>query len=331
MPQTPAPVPCSYDVRYEPETHAPLADDVLACVHFGIDTGTGAGPGDGDPRRIRVRLEQFGGAPLMEVWRSTRPVEHGRSDGFDYAHNGDVLIGQLDLAEADLDDLDRAAARAYVHVEALLQRTGYRSWLRIWNYLAHINRGEGDNERYRLFTQGRYRALALKPAFEAHLPAATAIGTPVGGLLIYFLAARSPGVQAENPRQISAFHYPRQYGRRSPSFSRATQKRWARGRQLFISGTASVVGHATVHEGDPLEQLEETARNLRALLESTGMPDARPLGLKLYVRRAEHFDAVRKRALDIFSADVPLLCLQGDVSRAHLLVEMEGLYAEGER
>ena len=304
---------------------------MLACVHFGTGTGTGTGRGDGDPRRIRVGLEQFGSAPMMEVWRSTRPVEHGWSDGFGYAHNGDVLIGQLELDDAAIADLDAATARAYVQVEALLRRTGYPFWLRIWNYLAHINRGEGDNERYRLFTQGRYRALALKPGFEAHLPAATAIGTPGGGLLIYFLAARSPGVQAENPRQVSAFEYPRQYGRRSPSFSRATQKHWARGRQLYISGTASVVGHATAHAGDPLEQLEETARNLQALLESTGMPAARPLGLKLYVRRAEHFDAVRKRALEIFSAEVPLLCLHGDVSREHLLVEVEALYAEGER
>lgn len=324
MPQLHAPDPCSYNVCYEPETVAPLASDVLACVHF----RAGEGPGDGDPRRICVRLEQFGSAPLMEVWRSTRPVKHGRSDGLAYAHNGVVLIGQLELGQADIDDLDRATAHAYVHIEALLRRTGYPSWLRIWNYLAHINRGDGDAERYRLFTQGRYRALALKPGFEAHLPAATAIGTPDGGLLIYFLAARSPGVQAENPRQVSAFRYPREYGPRSPSFSRATQKHWAQGRQLFISGTASVVGHATVHEGDPIEQLEETARNLRSLLESTGMPGARPLGLKLYVRRAEHFEAVRKRAVDLFSAGVPLLCLQGDVSRPHLLVEMEGLYAD---
>ena len=300
---------------------------MLACVRFGTEDG----PADRDPRRIQVRLQQFGAAPVMEVWRSTRPVEYGWSDGFGYAHNGDVLMGQLDLPETEIDDLDRASARAYVHIEALLHRTGYPSWLRIWNYLSHINRGEGDNERYRLFTQGRFRALALKSGFEASLPAATAIGTPTGGLLIFFLAARSPGVQAENPRQVSAFHYPRQYGRRSPSFSRATEKQWARSRQLFISGTAAVVGHATMHEGDALEQLEETARNVRALIESTGMPKARPLGLKLYVRKPEHFDAARKRALEIFIPDAPLLCLQGDVCREHLLVEMEALYADGAR
>src|SRR5262245_34325040 len=87
--EPPTLVPRSYAVRYEPASDAPLGDDVLACVHF----AAGAGAGDGDPRRIRVQLEQFGADPQMEVWRSTRPVEHGWSDGFGYAHNGDVLFG----------------------------------------------------------------------------------------------------------------------------------------------------------------------------------------------------------------------------------------------
>ncbi len=325
--ELPTLVPCSYDVRYEPDSQAPLADDVLACVHF----GTGAGADAGDARRIRVPLGQFGAAPQMEVWRSRKPVEHGWSDGFSYAHNGDVLLGRIELDESAIADLDTASARAYVHIEALLRRMGYPAWLRIWNYLAHITRGEGDQERYRQFTHGRYRALALRPGFEADLPAATAIGTFGGGLLIYFLAARSPGVQAENPRQVSAFNYPREYGPRSPSFSRATRKHWAQGRHLYVSGTAAVVGHATAHAGDPMRQLEETVRNVEAVLASAGMAGARTLGLKLYVRREENFDALRRRALDLFGAGAPLLCLHGEVCRRDLLTEIEALYADPER
>ena len=93
-----------------------------------------------------------------------------------------------------------------------------------------------------------------------------------------------------------------------------------------MSGTASVVGHATVHAGDPVAQLDETGRNLEALLQSAGMPGAQPLGLKLYVRQPENFSAARARALELFGADAPLMCLHGDVCREDLLVEMEGLY-----
>ena len=325
--EPPTLVPCSYDVRYEPDSVAPLGDEVLACIHF----GPAARAGDGDPRRIRVPLRQFGAAPLMEVWRSRRPVERGWSDGFGYAHNGDVMMGQLVVDEATVAaDLDATSARAYVHIEALLRRLGYPAWLRIWNYLAHITRGAGDHERYRLFTHGRYRALALRPGFEAHLPAATAIGTFDGGLLIFFLAARSPGVQAENPRQVSAFNYPRQYGIRSPSFSRATRKHWAQGRHLYVSGTAAVIGHETAHAGDPLQQLDETVRNLQALLASAHMEGARPLGLKLYARREQDFEALRQRALEVYGAGAPLLCLHGEVCRRDLLTEIEALYADPE-
>lgn len=263
----------------------------------------------------------------MEVWRSRKPVICGEADGFRYAHNGDVVFAQLWLDEAALENIDHATARAYVHIDSLLQNLGYPCWLRMWNFLAHINRGDGDDERYRLFAQGRHRALALKPGFEAQLPAATAIGGHGEGLLIYFLAARSPGIQAENPRQVSAFHYPPQYGRRSPSFSRATLKHWGDADQLFVSGTASVVGHGTVHPDQPLMQLEETVRNLRALLEAAGMPEANPLGLKLFVRNPVDFEAARNRTLELLGADTPLLCLHGDVCRRDLLVEIEALYS----
>jgi chorismate lyase/3-hydroxybenzoate synthase len=325
MSQGPALTPCSFDVRYAPDSRAPLPDDVLACVHFG------GGGGDADPRRIHVPLEQFGAAPQMEVWRSRKPVERGWSDGFGYAHNGEVLMAQLWLDEGKLADIDTAVARAYVHIESLLQRLGYPCWLRMWNYLAHVNRGEGDQERYRLFVHGRYRALALKPAFEAHLPAATAIGTYAGGLLIYFLAARTPGQQVENPRQVSAFDYPRQYGPRSPSFSRATKKRWSDATHLFVSGTAAVVGHATMHAGDSLAQLDETNRNLEALLQSAAMAGTAPAGLKLYARNPADFAAARARALALFGDDAPLMCLHGDVCRTDLLVEVEALYAAAGR
>jgi hypothetical protein len=58
---------------------------------------------------------------------------------------------------------------------------------------------------------------------EAALPAATCIGRfdGVRRLQVYWLAAREAGLPLENPRQVSAFRYPRQYGPQSPSFSRA--------------------------------------------------------------------------------------------------------------
>lgn len=317
---------CSYHVAYEADSNGPLDRDVLANVRFGSHL-----PAPPDPRQVNVALPQTGTAPMAEVWRSRLPVEHGWTDGFGYAHNGEVLFGQIRLEEHDIADLHRATTRVYVRIDLLLRRLGYPCWLRVWNLLGRINHGEGDAERYRQFNEGRYHALALKPGFESKLPAASAIGTEDDGLTVYFLAAREHGEQVENPRQLSAFRYPAAYGPRSPSFSRATLKHWADGVHLFVSGTASVVGHESLHPGDPLAQLDETWRNFEALLQraSSLRPLAGPFraaALKVFVRLKQQAPLLLARARQLFGEEVPLICVTGDICRRDLLVEIEGLY-----
>ncbi|MGQ0700029.1 MAG: chorismate transformation enzyme, FkbO/Hyg5 family [Panacagrimonas sp.] len=322
---------CSYRVAYEADSDAPLSRDILAQIRF----GTGA-VRSSDPRQVHVALPQFDTVPVAEVWRSRVPVQHAWADGFGYAHNGEVLFGQLHLEEHEIADLDRATTRAYVRIDLLLRRLGYPCWLRIWNFLAHINRGEGDAERYRQFTKGRCHALALKPDFEIRLPAATAIGTHGSGMTVYFLAAREPGEQVENPRQVSAFRYPAEYGPRSPSFSRATLKHWPDGIHLFVSGTASVVGHESRHPDDALAQLEETRRNFDALLQHAASlkPSAGPFraaSLKMFVRPDWHQPVLLSHARHLFGEDVPLLFLAGDICRRDLAIEIEGLFTASPR
>ena len=317
---------CSYRIGYEADSAATLDADVLAWIRFGNGLAT-----QPDPRQVNIALTQTGTAPVAEVWRSRLPVEHGWADGIGYSHNGEVLFGQLRLEERDIADLNRATTRAYVRIDLLLRRLGYPHWLRMWNFLGQINHGEGDAERYRQFSRGRCHALALKPDFEAQLPAATTIGTQGSGMTVYFLAARESGEQVENPRQVSAFHYPAAYGPRSPSFSRATLKHWTDGIHLFVSGTASVVGHRSLHPGDPLAQLDETHRNFESLLKHAASlkPSAGPFraaGLKIYIRNNEHLPSLLPRARQLFGEEVPLLCLAGDICRRDLLLEIEGLF-----
>lgn len=301
----------------------------LALVRYGRDL-----PVTDDPRVIDIGLDLLGGVSLAQHWRSPTPVRIGQDEGLRYACNGEVLIGSLRLEERELGDMAEAAFQAYLRMDRLLQAQGYPGCLRVWIYMGGITRGEGDDERYRQFTLGRHRALSLKPDFERNLPAATAIGTHGEGLTIYFLAAPTAGIQIENPRQVSAFHYPRAYGPRSPSFSRATLKRWAEGAHLYVSGTASIVGHESRHPGDPALQLEEIAHNLRELVQGAldrhptarSFNECRALGLKLYLRQRHLLAGLRQQLPRLFGADTPILCLEGDICRDELLVEVEGIY-----
>ncbi|NGY06566.1 pteridine-dependent deoxygenase [Solimonas terrae] len=310
-----------YHLRLLDSAPAELSAQVLACVEHGRGRAT-----DDDPRRIRVETPLLAGSGV-ELWESPLPVRHGRDEAIGYAENGLVLFGQLHLDEPALADIERASFDAYARIERFLQQRGFPHWLRVWNFLSDITGGSGDAERYRQFTVGRHRALSLKSGFERELPAATAIGTRDGGLLIWFIAGTTPGTQIENPRQVSAFRYPRQYGPKSPSFSRAKFLRWQGDAELLVSGTASIVGHETLHPDSPLAQLDETLANVEALLgQAAADTPLQPELVKLYLRQAEHLPQVQGRLLSHFGAATPCMVLQGDVCRAELDVEIEAIF-----
>lgn len=300
-----------------------LAPDTLACISFG-----GAPIAADDPRRVRVALKPLAGATPHEIWRAAGPVSCGREDGFGYARSADVLFGHLSFDGAA--DFAAAVQDAYARLVAFCAAQGYPHLLRCWNHFGDIHLGAGDAERYRQFCVGRHRALAITSGFEQRLPAATVIGSPEPGALVYFLAAREAGLQVENPRQVPAFKYPRSYAPLPPSFSRALLKRWNGSEQLFVSGTASVVGHESHHPDNTAAQLQETLTNLRALLEAAAGAEPRKpwraRSLKCYLRRPEDLPAVSAQLGREFGG-APLLVLQGDICRSDLSVEIEALYA----
>ncbi len=321
--------PCPFRVAdaSREQLRAGLDTHVLACLRYGREPQS-----DADPRSVPIPLERLDDAGVAELWISDEPVQTGESDGIRYAANRSILFGWLHLDEAECATMERSVLRAYVRIDQLINRLGYPHWLRAWNYLAHINQGAGDDERYRRFSLGRYNATALKSAFERELPAATAIGTYGEGLTMCFLVGRHRAQQVENPRQVSAFRYPRQYGPRSPSFSRAMLQHWRDSSVLFVSGTASVVGHATLHPGDASRQFDETLTNVEALLENaarlSGLPRAgfAPEAYKLYVRSPEFFAEVADAARERLMEKGPVAVLQGDICRTDLALEVEAVY-----
>lgn len=311
---------------------------VMAVIEFGAETRVDSS----DPRRLTIALTELGpelgpklgGRGTIELWYSSKPVQVRFSEGICCISNEDALFAHLLVPETDYQDLAAATCVAYQRILAVIQRQGYPHLLRVWNYLADIHRHHHDLDRYQTFCEGRYRALESKLAdFEPKLPAASALGTKAGAMLIYGLASKTPGMQVENPRQISAFRYPPQYGPKSPSFSRAVLKDWGAGeRHLYISGTASILGHATAHLQDPLAQAQETLNNLEALVERasrhTGMPFHMSL-LKVYVRQHADLTALRELIGVRFGSATPILFLQADVCRRDLMVEIEGIAVSG--
>lgn len=293
--------------------------DTLALIGF----GDGEPDAMRDPRYVHVALPGADAAPLpFEHWQVDAQVTHGTDGVVGWARGGGWLFAHLDIDDGG--DIGRCAEDAYrtLCAFAVTHAEGFHVQ-RIWNYLDRINLGEGDAERYKLFCAGRLRGMG--DFFDAGFPAATAIGRPVptGRLTVYCLAARQSGRRIENPRQMSAWRYPPQYGRTPPSFTRAMLL--PASDALAISGTAAITGHESRHADDLNAQLAEIRANLGALLTSAGLPaefDA-TAPLKAYIRHREDAPAVAAFLAEHMPR-APRLLLQGEVCRRELRVEIDG-------
>lgn len=252
------------------------------------------------PDAVAVPVRQLGGEALLERW----PRAHE-----------DLFFGSASLADAH--DLEESARDLYARVIRQVREAGYPYFVRMWNFVGDVNQFDDGRERYQLFCAGRHDAFVEAGYHhDVDLPAASAVGMRGRGLVTYFLAAREPGVQIENPRQVSAYRYPPQYGPKSPSFSRATL--W--NGTLFVSGTASVVGHETLHAGDVGAQVDETLRNIEVVLAQAGHTFADVIAAKSYIRRAVDYERVASRLDPLFGSNI---YLEADICRQDLLVEIE--------
>lgn len=319
------------DLRFvSPATAKQMAGepDVLALVTF----GEARMAGDSHSPWLHTGLRPLGESMApVQCWRTNSTVHHERAGRF-AVHRAEGLA-MLACSVDDDGDPAAAAESLYLELVAAADSLGFPHLLRIWQYLPRITESLGDEDRYKAYCAGRRRALnRLHRHRDTTLPAACLLGDYSDSILMYALVAERPGVQVENPRQVSAFQYPPQYGRASPSFSRALAVAWpGDSRQLYISGTASVVGHATMH--DTVEaQARETLANLDALLaaardtagiERGSLADINPM--TVYVRRAQDYPTVRGILEERLPAGHPVLYLHAEVCRPGLLVEVEGV------
>ena len=93
---------------------------------------------------------------------------------------------------------------------------------------------------------------------------------------------------------------------------------------VFVSGTASVVGHETKHVGDVARQLDETLVNLDAIVRAAGASEM--LIAKVYVRRRDDYALIAARLREAMPRTQTMF-LHAELCRADLLVEIDGVAA----
>lgn len=309
-------------------------ENVLGVVYYGSEFES--------PRNslgaplLSLNMAKPGSGELIEVWAGGKTVS-GREGNLHYAHDGEYLFCTAEIPGSEM--FGEVTRDTYMAAFELIETLGYPQIFRMWNFIPDINNPNADGlEIYRDFCSGRAEAFERYTSNKKlSMPAATGIGCRGGNLSFYFLACRTGlCLHLENPRQMPAYTYPRQYGPRSPSFARATSlvKPTDGVAQVYVSGTASIVGHETVHIGDIEKQCEVSLENIAILLSKENLASQGLEGdvslseldfIKVYVRREEDIPVVRRICERHFSRHARIEYFNVDICRSSLLVEIEAI------
>jgi chorismate lyase/3-hydroxybenzoate synthase len=272
---------------------------------------------------------------LFESWWYDGDIHYAAVGAAHVSVCEDYSVVLLKVDEPEDGDFQGLTCRAYDELIQAVRSTPHVEIVKIWNYLGGINHGEDDFERYRQFSVGRSKSFRAAGIEDAGAPTGTAIGTSRDcGLTLIALASRRSTGLTENPRQVSAYRYPRKYGPSSPKFSRGGFVASDRHRLFLISGTAAVIGHESAYPYDAARQTDETLNNLEILCDAVS--DLDPAGptlvldakcaLRVYLRDSEDFEVVKSKLKNTFGRDAPCMAfLQGNICRRELMVEIDGV------
>jgi enamine deaminase RidA (YjgF/YER057c/UK114 family) len=253
--------------------------------------------------------------------------------------NAEMLIGHVQACH--YGGCRGNAEKAFASFDHLLKQTGLslRSVIRQWNYIQNILGFESDNQCYQEFNNVRTKFYAGH-FLQNGYPAATGIGTNRGGVIVEFVALNAPGaisLPLDNPRQVAAHDYSEtvligdaRSTRSTPKFERARYLELFGKKQVFISGTASIVGEKTTGTGDPEKQTETTIQNMQQLysqevLSAITGNSLRPVygHARVYVKNRKDFPRIKK-VFKKYYGNLPVVYILADICREELLVEIEG-------
>ena len=175
----------------------------------------------------------------------------------------------------DAATFENACADAYRIVGRRVAASERPYAVRWWNFIPGILEPLGQLEhRYMVFNAGRFQALATAGSNGfGRLATASGVGHGGADFVLHGLTRAESGRQIENPRQVPAWRYSQRFGPKPPCFARATRIERDARHLLLVGGTASVCGEDSCHRDDLLGQLEETLRNLAALVLAAENPE----------------------------------------------------------
>lgn len=258
----------------------------------------------------------------------------------------ELIVGGVLPSDIDSPVYDQSA-EVFERIRQILAEEGFHinSIVRQWNYIERITGMDRGRQHYQDFNDARTRFYALAEWHRGY-PAATGIGTQLGGIMVELNAlAVGPGMidaPLDNKLQVAAHRYSQGIllGKKNCGFNEKTTPKFERARiigyhgnaTVYISGTAAIRGEESLAGMDITEQTRVTMENIEYLVSEENL---RPLSLdpgvsrkfellRVYIKFPDQLHAIRGY-LDRHYPDVQKFYLYADVCREELLVEIEGI------
>lgn len=305
---------------------------------LGFRFGSGSGE-QGHTAIINLGLKPINHDQLTEAWWYRGDVTYTQTGSIRLAECDEYTVAIYDHTD-DSRNIRSHSRRAYSELIGAVRSTKHTRLVKIWNYFDDINLGEGDSEKYRQFSVGRAEAFQDMGICDEESPTGTAIGTQSGNALVLVaIASNHHYCPVENPRQTSAFSYPRIYGPSSPKFSRGGFVSSDSHQLFLISGTASVVGHESNFPYDTPLQTNETIKNLAFLCEAisdmekvdTQFTLDEQSVLRVYLKNPQDYQIVSQTINQYLNSNYQNIAyLHGTICRRELTVEIDGVKVVGD-
>lgn len=296
----------------------PAANEhILSQVLFSTDQY-----GADSPQLWPLGLESLHG-PVLETWYVDTAVRTHHINDFVVHDSAQWAWLGYEGRCCEGDDIAALAHDLFIRLQQTCQSIAKPHVARVWAVIPDIHHGRADQERYKQFCLGRHEAYQQLGVCAPAFPAATVIGGHTDILRLHVLSGDHAGQPVENPRQTSAYRYPREYGPRSPSFSRAMKLRDC----TLVSGTAAIRGADSRHPADTAAQIREIAENLDSLRQASGAAEATALQYaRLYLRAKQDLDTLRTASQSTWPHSMQWPVLHADICRDNLRCEIETVF-----
>ncbi len=247
------------------------------------------------------------------------------------------------------DDTYSAGNEVFEQMKGILENEemSFDNLVRQWNFIGNILSINNDVQNYQAFNELRNDKYSRYRKVRGY-PAATGIGMKMDGVKVDFYAVKSTSqgtaIPIENPDQLNPYAYEQKVlkgnvlkgkkGKQPPQFERAVLS----GNNLFISGTASIIGQDTIGIGDVEKQTAVTLENIMKLYNSNKIPGKEGdmiknamelIILRVYVRYQDDFRKV-KSVCEKYFPGATAVFIEADICRDDLLVEIEAEYFKSE-